>query len=107
MEREAATLDSLSIAQATKNSGGIVLVQLERVTTRHALPPHDVRLPGILVDGVVVAGIDTHPQTFAEGFNPAYTGAVPVSARPPVATRLDARKVIARGAAMLLRSTPS
>ena len=38
MEHEAATLDTLSIAQATKNSGGIVIVQVERVTTRHRLP---------------------------------------------------------------------
>jgi propionate CoA-transferase len=103
MEREAATLDSLSIAQATKNSGGIVLVQVEQVTTRHVLSPREVRLPGILVDGVVVAGAGAHPQTFAEAYNPAYTGAVRVGARPPVAATLDARKVIARRAAMLLK----
>lgn len=39
MEREASTLDSASIAQETKNSGGVVIVQVEPVTGRHALPP--------------------------------------------------------------------
>ena len=101
VEREAATLDSLSIAQATKNSGGIVIVQVERVTTRHVLPPRDVRIPGIFVDGVVVAGDSvTHTQTFAEGYNPAYVGEVRVEMNATGATALDARKVIARRAAM-------
>jgi propionate CoA-transferase len=104
MEREAATLDMLSIAQATKSSGGIVIVQVERVTTRHLLAPREVRIPGILVDGVVVASSSAvHMQTYAEGYNPAYTGEVRVVSEAASTTALDARKVIARRAAMLLK----
>ena len=104
MEREAAMLDSLSIAQATKNSGGIVIVQVERVTTRHVLPPRDVRIPGICVDVVVVAGDGaSHMQTLAEGFNPAYVGDVREEVSAAAASALDSRKVIARRAAMLLK----
>jgi len=104
MEREAATLDSLSIAQATKNSGGIVIVQVERVTTRRMLPPRDVRIPGIFVDGVVIAEDSaSQMQTFAEAYNPAYVGEAPVAGNTMGATALDVRKVIARRAAMLLK----
>ncbi len=104
MEREAATLDSLSIAQATKNSGGIVIVQVERVTTHHVLPPRDVRIPGIFVDGVIVAADSaSHMQTFAERYNPAYVGDVHAARDVRDTTPLDSRKVIARRAAMLLK----
>ncbi len=105
MEREAATLDSISIAQATKNSGGIVIVQVERVTDRHVLPAREVQIPGILVDGVVIArDSGSHMQTFSEGYNPAYVvGEVREQVDGMEATPLDARKVIARRAAMSLK----
>jgi len=103
MEREAATLDSLSIAQATRSSGGIVIVQVERVTDRHVLPPRDVRIPGIFVDAVVVAEDGaTHPQTFAERYNPAFVGEPAEEAKMAQAPSLDVRTVIARRAAKLL-----
>jgi propionate CoA-transferase len=105
MEREAATLDSLSLAQATKSSGGIVIVQVERLRTRHELPPRDVRVPGIFVDGVVVAEDGaTHMQTFAESYNPTYVGEPSGEASPAGGPRLDARGVIARRAAKQLKA---
>jgi propionate CoA-transferase len=103
MEHEAATLDSLSIAQATRNSGGIVIVQVERLTTSHVLPPRDVRIPGIFVDGVVAGDVAAQMQTFAEGFNPAYVGGTHAEVEATGAAPLDARKVIARRAAMALK----
>jgi propionate CoA-transferase len=103
MEHEAVTLEALSMAQAVKNSGGLVIVQVERTTSHHVLSPREVKIPGLLVDAVVVSPPEDHRQTFAETYNPAYTGetwAAATSLRP---LPLDPRKVIARRAAMFLR----
>jgi propionate CoA-transferase len=103
MEREPLTLDSLAMATAAKNSGGIVIVQVERITTSHVLSPREVQIPGVMVDAVVVAPPELHMQTFGEVYNPAYTGEIKVDRSQIQPLPLNERKVIARRAAMFLQ----
>ena len=103
MEREALTLEVLSMAQAAKNSGGVVVVQVERVTTERTLSPREVKIPGVLVDAVVVADPAHHHQTFAAAYNPAYTGEVKIPKDSVASMPLGVHKVIARRAATALK----
>ena len=103
MEKEALTLEAMAIAMAAHNSGGIVIVQVERIAERGTLNPRQVKIPGILVDHIVVAEkADYHMQTFVDAYNPAFSGElrVPMSSIPPM--ELSERKIIARRAAMEL-----
>ncbi|MEW6352646.1 MAG: acyl CoA:acetate/3-ketoacid CoA transferase [Thermodesulfobacteriota bacterium] len=103
MEKEALTLESLSIATAARNSGGIVIVQVERIADRGTLNARQVKIPGILVDCVVVSQPEHHWQTFAHQYNPAFSSEirVPMLSIPPM--EMSARKVIARRAAFELK----
>ncbi len=71
MDDEALIGDVLPIAQAAHNHSGIVIAQVKRLLDRPA-PPQNVRVPGRLVDRVVVAEEHDHWQTFGEPFNPAF-----------------------------------
>ena len=105
MEKEALTLESQAVAMAARNSGGIVVVQVERIADRGTLNPKLVKIPSVLVDCVVVAERpEYHAQTFAEQYSPAFSGEirVPMSSIPPM--EMSERKIIARRAALELRA---
>ena len=103
MEKEALTLDCLAQAMAAHNNGGVVIAQVERIVEQGSIKPKDVKVPGILVDAVVVAGDPVlHRMNYGVMYDPALSGEirVPVDAMPKMAW--DERKIIARRAAFEL-----
>jgi len=100
MEREAVFGEMLSMAQAVHRNGGIVIVQVARLAQRGTLPAKQVKIPGMLVDLVVID--PSQRQTYAMDYSPAYAGEVkvPMDEIPPLP--LDPRKIIARRAALEL-----
>lgn len=102
-EHESLDLDNRAMAMAVKNSGGIVIVQVERLVKSKSLNPRRVMIPGALVDCVVVAQPGNHHQTYGTVFDAAFCGeiSVPMDGQRPMP--LDVRKIIARRCAMELR----
>jgi len=102
MEREPLILEAISMAQAAKNSGGIVIAQVEFISKANQLHPQKVKVPGSIVDYVVVAPREQHMQTKGTVFNPALSGDVKMPLDGIPMMPLIDRKVIARRAAMEL-----
>lgn len=99
-EHEGAYLGGLDQAIATRNHGGLVIAQVKRVTAAGSLRPHDVHVPGHLVDLIVVD--PDQRQTTETPYDPAISGEV---MRPWDSFSLaehGVEKVIARRAAMEL-----
>jgi propionate CoA-transferase len=103
VDDEGALLECLPLAQATKNSGGIVIAQVEYVAQTGSLHPKKVRVPGVLVDYIVVATPEDHWQSAGTRFNPAFSGDIRVSLEGLPEMPLDERLIIARRAAMELQ----
>src|SRR5204863_7625960 len=102
MEKEALTLDNLALATAAKNCKGFVIAQVERIAASGSLNPRHVKIPSVLIDCVVVAQPENHVQTYATGYNGAFSGELRAPADRNVPMALDERKIIARRCAFEL-----
>ncbi len=97
MAREAVIGDVLAMSQAVHNCHGVVIAQVQELLDA-PLPPNQVRVPGVLVNQIVLAGAEEHAQTFAEVDNASYyqpgdpdSPSVPLIKPMP----LDERRIIA------------
>jgi len=102
MEREALVLDAQAAAMAARNANGLVIVQVERIAAAGSLDPRQVVVPGVLVDCVVLAAPESHHQTYATTYNPAFSSELRVPVDRLVPAPLDERKLIARRCAFEL-----
>jgi propionate CoA-transferase len=99
MEEEPHFNDVLPLAQAAHNSGGIVIAQVKRLKPAGSIHPMQVKVPGILVDYVVLAeNPEDHWQTYGEEFNPAYCGDEKSLEKSRKILPLDLRKITQRRA---------
>ncbi|MFQ0813665.1 CoA-transferase [Brucella anthropi] len=101
-EHEGATLGGLDQALAARNNGGIVIAQVKRIAKEGTLKPHDVRVPGVLVDYIVVD--PDQKQTTQTLYDPAISGEI---FRPLDTFRLaefNIQKAIARRVAQELQA---
>lgn len=100
-ESEGATLGAMEMALAAHNNGGIVIAQVRRVAANGSLRPHDVRVPGILVDMIVEA--PDALQTTATPYDPAISGELIRPLDSFEAMPFGVQKVIARRVAQELK----
>jgi propionate CoA-transferase len=107
LEKESLHCDQMILATAARNSGGLVLAQVERLAETGSIPVRSVAVPGPLVDCVVVVPPSDHdkhhPMSYVEMSNPSYTGIVKAPRHNVPSLTFDIRKWIARRAFMFLQ----
>ena len=100
-EHEGAYLGGLEQAIAAQTNGGLVIAQVSRMTAKGSLRPHDVRVPGHLVDLIVID--PDQKQTCETPYDPAISGQIMRLWDSFTLAEHGVEKVIARRAAMELR----
>lgn len=102
MEDEAAFLDNLALAMATHNNGGKVIVQVQRIVKNRTLHPKNIKIPGYLVDALVV--IPNQPQLYEAPVNKFISGDYIEDEGKATSMPLTERKVVVRRALMEVRN---
>lgn len=103
LEKEALTLESLALAMATRNSGGKVVVQVEKKVKNGSINPKLVGIPSIFVDYVVLCSDEKyHHQTFGTQYDETFVNSSILVNDIKEKSSLDERKIIARRCAMFL-----
>lgn len=104
LEHECCTTEVTSIAQAVKNNGGKVIVQVEKLVQAGTLDPKLVKIPGIYVDAIVICE-DKKDHAQCQGCD--YDGSMTGDFRMPLGSLeyppMSAKKIIGRRAAMELQ----
>lgn len=101
-EHEGAYLGGLDQALAARNNGGIVIAQVKRITKKGSLKPHEVRVPGMLVDYVIVD--PEQKQTTQTQYDPAISGEIFRPLDSFSVPEFNVQKVIARRVAQELQA---
>ena len=103
---EPLTLEGISIASAAHNHDGIVIVQVEKIVKNGAILPHDVKIPHIMADYIVVAENpeENHRQNYGTYFDARFVRSDIVVEGSVAHEPMSVRKVIARRAAQFLNA---
>ncbi|MBS0533776.1 MAG: acyl CoA:acetate/3-ketoacid CoA transferase [Proteobacteria bacterium] len=101
LDQEAANIDIYAAALAAHNSGGIVIAQVRTAVDVNSLPARSVRVPGAIVNAVVVD--PTQQMSYDLPYDPLLSGERrgPIALEPP--EPLNVRSFIARRAYAELR----
>ena len=101
LDQEPANVDLYAMAAAAHNSGGTVIVQVKELVPNGTLPARAVRIPGAIVDAVVVD--PEQRQSYAVDYDPSLSGEERRPVEPQAPPPFDARQVVARRAHVELR----
>lgn len=103
LENDGMFMEQLQVAQATKNTGGIVIAQAEYLAKANSLHPKKVKVPGILVDHIVIAKDKRSSwQTEVQYYEPSFSGDAKIPLTSLKTLPLSADKIVVRRAAMEL-----